>query len=83
MKQNNYIEAFSEGVSFIRRVWMGKAKTWVGALQDFYPALGLANFTSWHLEEYMKAAAKGEAYLPPDLEVVDDNGTLTITVKGG
>ena len=56
---------------------------WVGALDEFYPALGLANFTNWQLEEYMKAAAKGEAYLPPDLEVVDDNGSLTIRVKGG
>lgn len=82
MIQKNYKEAFAEGTSFIRRVWMGKAKEWVGALEDFYPALGLANFTSWHLEEYMKAAVKGEAYLPPDLEVMDNNGSLTIKVKG-
>ena len=54
MKENNYTEAFAEGISFIRRWWTDK-----------------------------KAAAKGEAYLPPDLEVVDNNGSLTIRVKGG
>ena len=83
MKQNNYMEAFAEGISFIRRWWTDKKEDWVGALDEFYPALGLANFTNWQLEQYMKAAAKGEAYLPPDLEVVDDNGSLTIRVKGG
>ena len=82
MKENNYTEAFAEGISFIRRMWIGKTREWVGALDEFYPALGLANFSNWQLEAYMKAAAKGEAYLPPDLEVVDDNGSLIIKVKG-
>ena len=51
MKENNYMEAFAEGISFIRRWWTDKKEDWVGALDEFYPALGLANFTNWQLEE--------------------------------
>ena len=82
MKENNYMEAFAEGISFIRRWWTDTKEDWIGVLDEFYPALGLANFSNWQLETYMKAAAKGEAYLPPDLEVIDDNGSLIIKVKG-
>jgi len=76
----NYTEAFKEGLSFIRRAWIGRTEEWIGALEDFYPALGRANFSNRHLESYLRAAARGEAHLPSGLKVIENQGRLTIRV---
>lgn len=80
MTKPNYTEAFKEGLSFIRRVWIGRTEEWIGVMEDFYPALGRANFSNWHLEAYLRAAARGEATLPSGLQVAENEGRLTIRV---
>ena len=51
------------------------------SLEEFYPSLAIANFSQEKLEDYLKEAIEGRAWLPKGLYVeYDENQELLITV---
>ena len=84
MRLFNWTEAFLEGVDFIKQVWIGLYREdteWRGTLEEFYPSLAIANFSQEKLEDYLKEAIEGRAWLPKGLYVeYDENQELLITV---
>lgn len=84
MRYLNFEQAFSEGLGFIRKVWIGLYRlddTWQGSLDKFYPSLCLANFSKDVLESYLKEAMEGRAWLPKGMYVeYDENNELLITI---
>ena len=84
MRLLNWTEAFMEGIDFIKKVWIGMYRIegeWKGTLEEFYPSLAIANFSQQKLEDYLKEAIEGRAWLPKGLHVeYDENQELLITV---
>ncbi len=84
MRLFNWTEAFTEGIGFIKQIWIGmyrEGDEWRGTLEDFYPSLAIANFSQEKLEDYLKEAIEGRAWLPKGLHVeYDENQELLITV---
>ena len=84
MRLLNWTEAFMEGIDFIKKVWIGMYRIegeWKGTLEEFYPSLAIANFSQQKLEDYLKEAIEGRAWLPKGLHVeYDENQKLLITV---
>tara|TARA_R100000030_G_C3243762_1_gene121224 strand:+ start:709 stop:975 length:267 start_codon:yes stop_codon:yes gene_type:complete len=84
MRLLNWTEAFMEGMDFIKKVWIGMYRTegeWSGTLEEFYPSLAIANFSQQKLEDYLKEAIEGRAWLPKGMRVCyDENEQILITV---
>lgn len=84
MRLLNWTEAFTEGMDFIKKVWIGmyrEENEWRGTLEEFYPSLAIANFSQQKLEDYLKEAIEGRAWLPKGMRVCyDENEQILITV---
>ena len=84
MRIFNWTDAFNEGITFIKEVWIGMYREddeWSGSVEEFYPSLAIANFSQQMLESYLKEAIEGRAWLPKGLHVEYDNDQkLLITI---
>ena len=84
MRTFNWTAAFTEGISFIKKVWIGmyrEEEEWRGTIEEFYPSLAIANFSQQMLESYLKEAVEGRAWLPKGICVeYDRDGELLIIV---
>ena len=74
MEYNNFKEALDEAMEWVANNY---SSSWEGDVLDFYALLIKAKFDNNSLNDYLKEAIKGRAYLPKGVRCIINKDKIT------
>lgn len=76
---NNFKEALDEAIGWVANNY---STPWEGDVLDFYALLMKARFSNVKLNNYLKEAIKGRAYLPKQIKFTITKDKITNIIIG-
>lgn len=77
---SNFKEALDEAIEWVATNY---SSPWEGDVLDFYALLIKARFNNNSLNDYLKEAIKGKAYLPKGVSCIINKDRITKITIGG